>query len=66
MQIVYKEGQNFHIGELDKLISLKKSEKSEIPDEAIRDISEVKIDITELLNTLDKYKERIEKNQNKG
>lgn len=61
MQIVYKEGQNFHIGELDKLISLKKSEKSEIPDEAIRDISEVKIDITELLNTLDKYKERIEK-----
>ncbi len=57
MQIVYKEGQNFHIGELDKLISL----ISEITDEAIRDISEVKIDITKLLNTLNNYKEKIEK-----
>ncbi|WP_353685114.1 type I-B CRISPR-associated protein Cas7/Csh2 [Thermodesulfovibrio sp. 3907-1M] len=57
MQIVYKEGQNFHIGELDKLISL----KSEIPDEAIRDISDVKIDVSELLNVINKHKDKIEK-----
>ncbi|MGC8797020.1 type I-B CRISPR-associated protein Cas7/Csh2 [Thermodesulfovibrio sp.] len=57
LQIVYKEGLNFYIGELDKLISL----KSEIPDEAIRDISEVKIDVTKLIDTLAKYKDKIEK-----
>jgi len=56
-QIIYKENQNFHIGELDKLVSI----KSEKPDEAIRDISEVKIDITELIETLTKYKDKIEK-----
>ncbi len=56
-QIIYKEGQNFHIGELDKLISL----KSDIPDVAIRDISEVKIDITNFVKTLNKHKEKIEK-----
>ncbi|MGB9823405.1 type I-B CRISPR-associated protein Cas7/Csh2 [Thermodesulfovibrio sp.] len=57
LQIVYKEGLNFYIGELDKLIFL----KSEIPDEAIRDISEVKIDVTKLIDTLAKYKDKIEK-----
>jgi len=57
IQIIYKENQNFHIGELDKLVSI----KSEKPDEAIRDISEVKIDITELIETLTKYKDKIEK-----
>jgi len=57
IQIIYKENQNFHIGELDKLVSI----KSEKPDEAIRDISEVKIDITELIKTLTKHKDKIEK-----
>lgn len=57
IQVIYKEGQSFHIGELDKLISL----KSDIPDEAIRDISEVKIDITNLIKALNKYKDKIEK-----
>jgi CRISPR-associated protein Csh2 len=56
-QIIYKENQNFHIGELDKLVSI----KSEKPDEAIRDISEVKIDITELIETLTKHADKIEK-----
>jgi CRISPR-associated protein Csh2 len=57
IQIIYKENQNFHIGELDKLVSI----KSEKPDEAIRDISEVKIDITELIKTLTNHKDKIEK-----
>jgi CRISPR-associated protein Csh2 len=57
MQTVYKEEQNFFIGELDKLIS-RISDKN---DEVIRDISEVKIDITNLVNALNANKDKIEK-----
>lgn len=57
LQIVFKDGENFFIGELDKLISI----KSDLPDEAIRDISEVKIDITDLANSLNKHKDKIDK-----
>lgn len=57
LQIVFKDGENFFIGELDKLISI----KSDLPDEAIRDISEVKIDITDLVNSLNKYNDKIDK-----
>lgn len=57
MQTVYKERQNFFIGELDKLIS-RISDKN---DEAIRDISEVKVDITNLVNALNTNKDKIEK-----
>ena len=57
IQIIYKENQNFHIGELDRLVSI----KSEKPDEAIRDISELKIDITEFVKTLTKHADKIEK-----
>jgi CRISPR-associated protein Csh2 len=57
MQVIYKEGLNFYVGELDKLISL----KTEKRDEEIRHISEVRIDITNLVNALDTHKEKIEK-----
>ncbi len=57
MQIVYKENSNFFLGELDKRIAL----KSEKTDEEIRNISEVKIDITNLLNVLTDHKDKIEK-----
>jgi CRISPR-associated protein Csh2 len=57
IQIIYKKNQNFHIVELDRLVSI----NSEKPDEAIRDISELKIDITELVRTITKYKDKIEK-----
>jgi len=57
MQILYNKGTNFYIGELDKLISI----KSEVSDEAIRDISQVKIDVTSLVKTIDKHKDKIEK-----
>lgn len=56
LQVIYKEN-NFHIGELDKFISL----KTEKEDEAIRDISDVKIDITELVKILDNNNDKIEK-----
>ena len=57
IHVIYKENQNFHIGELDKLVSI----KTEKADEVIRDISDVKIDITEFVNTLKKHKDKIEK-----
>jgi len=57
LQVIYKEGQNYHIGELDKLIAM----IPEKPDEAIRDISEVKIDITGLVKALTSTKDKIEK-----
>src|SRR5208337_5335243 len=57
MQVVYNEGQNFHVGELDKLISMT-SEKNH---EAVRDVSEVKIDISTLANALISNKDKIEK-----
>lgn len=57
MQVVYKEG-NFYIGELDKRISLSTNTTN---DKEIRDISDVKIDITNLTKALDCYKGKIEK-----
>jgi len=56
MQVIYKDG-NFHIGEIDKRISLKTDKNPE----SIRDISEVKIDITNLIKTLNDHKGQIEK-----
>ncbi len=56
MRVVYKE-KNFHIGDLDKRIKL----ISDIEDEKIRDISQVKIDISELVDALKTHKDKIEK-----
>jgi len=56
MQVIYKE-KDFFIGELDKRISLVSDKR----DEEIRDISEVKLDVTKLLNILDTYKDKIKK-----
>ncbi|WXG39273.1 MAG: type I-B CRISPR-associated protein Cas7/Csh2 [Candidatus Freyarchaeum deiterrae] len=56
LRVIYKE-KNYHIGYIDKKIRLitDKDEKE------IRDISEVKLDITDLINTLKINKEKIEK-----
>ncbi len=54
LKVVYKE-TNFHRGDLDKMIKL----VSEGEEEKIRDISEVKLDISELVSTLKEYKEKI-------
>jgi len=56
LQIVHRAG-NFYIAELDKYISI----KSEKNDEAIRDIIDVKIDVTNLINALHRHKDKIEK-----
>ncbi len=56
IQVVYKTGENYHIGELDKLIKL----VSDLQDEAIRDISEVKLDVSPFINILEHNKHMIE------
>ena len=58
MQVIYKEGQNFHIGELDKLISITSEKNNDVE---IRDIAEVKVDVTNLVNTLSANKDKIGK-----
>ena len=56
LQIKYKENENFHIGELDKLVSL----TTNLDEESIRDVVDFKIEISPLVNELKKYQDRIE------
>lgn len=61
LHVIYKEG-NFYIGELDKRVSLKSRNNDELNNpESIRDVSEVKIDITNLVKTLNDHKGKIGK-----
>jgi len=55
IQVIYQENQEFFLGELDKRIKL----VSEKLDEEIRDINEVKLDITELSKSLAAHKDKI-------
>ncbi len=55
LKVNYKEN-DYHIGDLDKMIKL----SSEKNDEQIRDISEVNLDASELVATLNKNKDKIE------
>ena len=59
LQVIYKE-KNYHIGELDHRIKLIKNNPNQ-RDEEIRRIEEVKLDITELADVLEKNKDKIEK-----
>lgn len=56
LQVVYKQGLDFYIGELDKLISMSIGKA----EDAIRDISEVKIEIGQLIKALKESQEKIE------
>lgn len=57
MRIVYKEGVNYHSGELDYLVKV----ASEKEDEEIRDVSELRLDVTDLKERLCSLKNKIEK-----
>ena len=57
LKVNYKE-KNYHIGDLDKLIKTKDIEK--LNQEKIRDISEITLDTTELIQTLNENKDKIE------
>lgn len=54
LKVNYKEN-NYHIGDLDKMIKI----ESEKNDEQIRDISEITLDVSELIETLNKNKDMI-------
>ncbi|MCL0078580.1 type I-B CRISPR-associated protein Cas7/Csh2 [Dehalococcoidia bacterium] len=56
LQVIYKE-QNYHIGELDRRIKLLSDKR----DEQIRDVSEIRLDLTDLARTLEENKDKIEK-----
>jgi len=56
LRVIYKEN-NYHIGDLDRTLKI----SSEKEDMEIRDISDLKIDITELIETFKTHKEKIDK-----
>jgi CRISPR-associated protein Csh2 len=56
LRVVYKEGINYHIGELDSYIKL----LSDIEEKSIRDTAQIKLDISELLTKLSQNKEKID------
>lgn len=56
LDIEYKEPL-FHIGDLDKLVAIKKED--DIEDEALRDISQVTLNVLPLVETLQREKEKI-------
>lgn len=57
VRIVYREGSNWHIGELDSYLKL----VTEVDEKSIRDVSQVSLDVTELLKVLDQHRDRIER-----
>lgn len=57
-KVNYKEG-NYHIGDLNNLLDL----KSDLIDEEIRDISQVRIEVQKLIEVLGKNKDKIENAQ---
>ncbi|SCG85880.1 type I-B CRISPR-associated protein Cas7/Csh2 [Methanobacterium congolense] len=58
LRVVYKE-DNFHIGDLDKGIKLTFNEN--IEEKALRNISEVKLDISGLIDKIELNKDKIER-----
>jgi CRISPR-associated protein Csh2 len=59
IEIVYKEGEKFHIGELNKRVCLKKPDT--LDDLAIRDVEEFELDFSKLKEAVQKAKDKIEK-----
>ncbi len=59
LRLVYKEGTDFYIGELDKLV--KWYPKDELRDEKVRDITEGVLQVKDLLEAIRKYKDKIER-----
>ena len=55
LKVNYKE-QNYHIGDLNSMLKL----SADVPEDEIRDISQFKIDVTELINTLSGNTDKIQ------
>jgi len=58
LRIIYKE-DNFHIGDIDKKMKLTLNE--DIEEKSLRSISETKLDISELIETINSNKDKIER-----
>lgn len=61
LRMIYKEGLHWHIGELDSHLKL----VSEVEEKSIRDVSQICVDITDLLNKLNHHKDKVEKIEHK-
>jgi len=59
LRIVYKEGSDFYIGELDKLV--KWVTNGGLREEQVRDITEGILEVNELLNAIEKHQDKIER-----
>lgn len=59
LRIVYRENSDFYIGELDKLV--KWLPESGLREEQIRNISEGRLDVSELINTIKNHKDKMDK-----
>jgi CRISPR-associated protein Csh2 len=57
IKVVYKEGQNFFIGDLAKNITI----QSTIPDEKLRSVADFTLDVTKLMDLFAKNTSKIEK-----
>ncbi len=58
LRIVYKEGADFYIGELDKLITW--VPKDSLREEQVRDIGEGKLKVDDLIGSSEKYRDKID------
>jgi len=58
LKIVYKENEDFYIGELDKLVEWVPAEGK--TEESVRDVREGRLVVSKLLDAIGKYKDRIE------
>ncbi len=59
LRIVYKEGADFYIGELDKLV--KWVPENGLREEQVRDITQGTLEVEELLKALEKHRDRIDR-----
>ena len=59
IRVIYKEGEDFYIGELDKLV--KWSPENGLRDEKVRDITEGVLQVKDLLAAIGKHKDKIER-----
>lgn len=57
IQVIYKEGINFYIGELDRLLTL----QSEKTDESIRDVQDFRVVADNLIEALRRHRDKIDK-----
>jgi CRISPR-associated protein Csh2 len=57
LKVNYKE-ENYHLGDLDKLIKIKNIEN--IQEEKIRDISDIELDASKLIDTLNNNKDKVD------